>query len=146
MPPPQIPHSRTLIVPHTVCGATCHANRKKGSGSYCIREPVSKTHLGLSLSSSSIWFPAQEFPIILPAHTDPATKEHVCMCWATSTCLHWHLVTLSPWREKDASRIWRQEHKGLKKNLPEVLLLSIIQGEQITSDLNISYFLWKKKK
>lgn len=32
-----------------------------------------------------------------------------------------------------------------KKNLPEAPLFSIIQGEQLTSDLNRIYFLWKNK-
>lgn len=149
MPPPKIPHSRTLIVPHTVCGATCHANRKKGASSYCIGEtcqwdppgtvPEQQQHLipcpGISNYFTSMHRPNSSLlQRNMPVYAEPAAPAFTE-----------HLVTLSSWREKDASKIWRQEDKSLRKNLPEVPLLCIIQREQITFDLNIISFLWKRE-
>lgn len=148
-PPPKIPHSRILIVPHIVCGATCHANRKKRAGSYCIREPCQwdppgtvpeQQHL-VPCPGISNYFTSTHGPdSSLLQRNIPACAEPLAPAFTE------HLMTLSPWKEKDASRIRRQEIKSLRKNLPEVLLLSIIRGEQITSDLNIISFQWGKKK
>lgn len=142
-PPPKIPHSRTLIVPHTVCGATGHANRKKLAGSYCIREPWDcpwAATFDSLLRKISNYFTSTHGPdsSILQRNM-PACAEPLAPAFTEP------LVTLNAWREKDAFRIQRQEIKSLRKNLPKVLLLPIIWGEQITSDLNIISFLWKKK-